>query len=69
MAGNNIKALKRRDFLKGTAAGIACLPALRFSFLAGRSKEELSKVALIKTSERSVGVRETMSLLEFPDIK
>jgi len=69
MAGNNIKTLKRRDFLKGTAAGIACLPALRFSFLAGRSKEGLSKVALFKTSERSVGVRETMSLLEYPAIK
>jgi uncharacterized protein (DUF362 family) len=63
------KILKRRDFLKGTAAGLACLPALRLSPLTGREKQGLSKVALIKTSERDVGVREVMSILDFPAIK
>jgi len=69
MDGNNIKTLKRRDFLKGTVAGLACLPALRFSSLVGKEKGGLSKVALIKTSERSVGVRESMNLLDFPTMK
>lgn len=69
MGNNNIKTLKRRDFLKGTAVGLACLPALRFSSFVGKEKGGLSKVALIKTSERSVGVRETMSLLDFPAMK
>jgi uncharacterized protein (DUF362 family) len=63
------KTLKRRDFLKGTAAGLACLPAFRFSPLTGREKQGLSKVALIKTSERDVGVREAMGMLDFPAMK
>ncbi|UCE39783.1 MAG: DUF362 domain-containing protein [Candidatus Aminicenantes bacterium] len=69
MNDNNIKTLNRRDFLKGTAAGLACLPALRFSSFVGKERGAMSNVALIKTSERSVGVRETMGLLEFPAMK
>ena len=69
MDGKDIKTLKRRDFLKGTAAGLASLPVLRFSSLVGKEKGNMSKVALIRTSERSVGVRETMSLMESPTMK
>lgn len=69
MDGNDIKTLKRRDFLKGTAAGLACLPALKFTSFIGQDKGDMARVALIKTSERSVGVSETMNLLEFPAMK
>jgi uncharacterized protein (DUF362 family) len=62
-------ALKRREFLKGTVAGLAFLPTLRFSSLVGEDKGGMSKVALIRTSERTVGVRETMNLLEYPSMK
>lgn len=66
MECSGLKTLKRRDFLKGSVAGLACLPAIRFSSLVGEEKKKVSKVALIKTSERNVGVRESMNLLEFP---
>lgn len=69
MANDQSKALKRRDFIKGTAVGLACLPAMRFSSLIGEDLGGVSKVALIKTSERNIGVRETMNLLEFPSIR
>ncbi len=64
-----IKTWKRRDFLKGTVAGLACLPALRFSSPIGKEKGGMSKVALVKTSDRNIGVRESLSLLEFPPMK
>ena len=30
------KTIKRREFLKGTMAGLACLPVVRFSSLIGK---------------------------------
>jgi uncharacterized protein (DUF362 family) len=69
MDGKKIKTLKRREFIKGTAAGFACLPALRFSSFIGENGESMSKVALVKTADRSIGVRESMNLLEFPAMK
>jgi len=67
----NIKsnAMNRRDFLKGTATGLAIIPAMRFSSLIGKGKEGTSKIALIRTSERNIGVREVMRLLDFPSMK
>ena len=69
MGGNEIRTLKRREFLKGTATGLACLPALRFSSFFGSEKGRVSKVALVKTANRSIGVQESMNLLEFPAMK
>lgn len=69
MNGIGIKTLKRREFLKGTVAGLACLPAVRFSSLIGKEKKDMSKVALVKTSDRNIGVRESMNLLDFPAMK
>ena len=69
MGGNEIRTLKRREFLKGTATGLACLPAMRFSSFFGREKGRISNVALVKTANRSIGVRESMNLLDFPAMK
>ena len=63
------KTIKRREFLKGTMAGLACLPVVRFSSLIGKEKQGMSKVALVKTSDRNIGVRESMNLLDFPAMK
>ena len=63
------KAMNRRDFLKGTATGLAIIPAMHFSSLIGKGKEGTSKIALIRTSERNIGVREVMRLLDFPSMK
>ncbi len=69
MENEKSNALKRREFLKGTVASLAFLPTLRFSSLVGEDKGGMLRVALIKTSERAVGVRETMNLLEYPSMK
>jgi uncharacterized protein (DUF362 family) len=69
MDGKKIKTLKRREFMKGTAAGLAVLPAFGIKSLFGENKEGVSKIALVKTADRAVGVRESMKLLEFPSMK
>jgi uncharacterized protein (DUF362 family) len=69
MKNDKCRALKRREFLKGTAASLACLPAMRLSSLIGKSTEGMSNVALIKTSERNIGVRESMNLLDISSMK
>ena len=69
MDGYEIKTLKRRDFIKGTAAGLVCFPAIGFSSLLTREKTTTSKVALIKTTDRSIGVRESINLLDFPEMR
>lgn len=58
------KTLNRREFMKETMTSLACLPAFRFFPPAGKEKEGMSKVALVKTSDRSIGVRECMNLLD-----
>lgn len=63
------KSLKRREFLKRSAAGLAFLPTLRISSLLKEKGGEMAEVALIKTSERTIGVRESMSLLNFPEME
>lgn len=63
------RGLNRRDFIKGTMAGLACLPALRVSSFWDAEGGNMTKVALVKTSERSIGVRETMNMLSFPSME
>jgi uncharacterized protein (DUF362 family) len=62
-------ALNRREFIKGSVAGLACLPAMKFSSFLDAKDGNATKVALVKTSERSIGVRETMNMLGFPSMK
>lgn len=69
MDRKKFKTLKRREFMKGTAAGLAVLPAFGIKSLFGENKENISKVALVKTADRSAGVRESMRLLELPSMK
>jgi uncharacterized protein (DUF362 family) len=69
MENKKCNAMKRREFIKGTMAGLAVMPTLRFASPSSKDKKGMSKVALIKTSERDVGVRETMNLLDFRPMK
>ena len=55
--------------MKGAAASLVCLPAMRGSSLTWKATEGTVKVALIKTSERDVGVRETINMLKIPSIR
>ena len=65
MENDKGNAMKRREFLRGTVVGLAVMPTLRFPSPMNKDKKGMSKVALIKTNERDVGVRETINLLDF----
>ncbi len=69
MNKDKTKALKRREFIKGTMAGLACLPIIRRSSFLNQKRGNMTKVALIKTTERNTGVRETMNMLNFPPME
>jgi len=66
---NKYETLNRRDFLRVTAAGLTCLPGLNFTPYLRKERGNMAKVALIKTSDRRIGVREAMGLLDFPGMK
>jgi len=59
--------MKRRDFLKHSAAGAAVLPILGLEFLP--EAEATAKVALVKTEDRAKGIQVAMKLVEVPSPK
>jgi uncharacterized protein (DUF362 family) len=61
--------MKRRDFLKTSVAGLAAVPAMGSGFLAAQGAEKKTKVAVLKTQDRSRGVKEAMRLLDIPSMK
>jgi len=69
MGDEKLGAWDRRRFLKGTVLGLAGIPAARYIPLIRTEKKETAKVALIKTTERKVGVREALNLVVHPDMK
>jgi len=64
MARLDVRPLDRRDFLKGTAAGLVLLPHLDLEGLARRASRRPSAVAVIRTSDRREGVRRAVALLD-----
>ena len=58
------ESLDRRDFLKGAAAGLAVLPHLELTALASRRPRPTTTVALIRTDDRTNGVRRAIALLD-----
>jgi uncharacterized protein (DUF362 family) len=61
--------LNRRDFIKASVAGLAAVPVLRSGFLAAQEKAVKTKIALIKTQDRTAGVQEAFRLLDIPSMK
>ncbi len=68
MCGQDRKILNRREFLKGSVIGLACLPAIDFFPNPTQSKENPSKIILVKTKDRKTGVREVLKLFDYPSI-
>jgi uncharacterized protein (DUF362 family) len=56
--------MDRRDFIRGTAAGLAALPWIDVERLASAVRRGPSTVALIRTSSRPDGVARAMALLD-----
>jgi len=63
MARFDSSALDRRSFLKGAAAGLALLPHADLSKLGFRAARRVTQVAIIRSSNRTEGVRRAMALM------
>jgi uncharacterized protein (DUF362 family) len=59
----------RREFIKGSVYGVASLPAWNLGALKKGKGDQVSKVALVKIKERKQGVKEVLSLLDYPPMK
>ena len=69
MERNKRQTLNRREFIKGSVAGLVTLPALGYNPLLVREKKKMAKVALIQTASREEGVCEALKLVDFPRVK
>jgi len=58
--------MRRREFLRQSAAGATALSILGRGFLSAADAEKAAKVALVKTEDRARGVAEAMKLIAFP---
>jgi uncharacterized protein (DUF362 family) len=61
--------MKRRDFLKQSAAGAAAFSVLSKGFLPTAAAQATAKVALVKTQDRAKGIAEAIKLLSLPSPK
>ena len=61
--------MKRRDFLRQSAAGAAALSVMRQAFASPAEAQTTTKVALVKTQDRAAGILTAMKLLSFPPPK
>jgi uncharacterized protein (DUF362 family) len=61
--------LNRREFVRTVSAGMALLPALGTSGLAGILGPPTSRVAIVRTSDRKRGVKEALALLDLRGVK
>jgi len=62
MARPDVHAMDRRNFLKGTAAGLILFPHLDLGTLARGATRRASTVAVVRTSSRRDGVTRVMAL-------
>ena len=69
MDNNRRQTLNRREFIKGSMAGLATLPVLSYGALISGKKMKKEKVILVKTQNREQGVREVLKLVDFPSVK
>ncbi len=61
--------MDRRRFIKNTAIGAAFLPTFGLGPLLAKKSKKNAKIALIKTSSRTEGVREALRILNVAPIK
>jgi uncharacterized protein (DUF362 family) len=59
----------RREFIKGSALGVASLPTWNLDTLMKGYRDKMSQVALVKIKERKQGVNEVLSLFDFSSMK
>jgi len=60
--------LKRREFIKYSALGVASLPAMGTFSLCGKTGGGKTQIALFKTDDRKEGVRRVLDILKFSSV-
>lgn len=65
----NKSTLNRRDFIKGTVAGFAGLSAVNLHARTGFNSTKKAKIALVKTSDRGIGVDECLKIFSHPPVQ
>ncbi len=58
----------RREFIKGSVVGIASLPAWDLGTLLKGHGNKMPQVALVKIKDRKQGVKEVLSLFDYPSM-
>jgi uncharacterized protein (DUF362 family) len=61
--------MRRRDFLKQSAAGAAAISVLGRAASSALAAETTAKVALVRTEDRAKGIAAAMKLISFPSPK
>ncbi|MFC1728937.1 DUF362 domain-containing protein [candidate division KSB1 bacterium] len=69
MSANSFSSLDRRTFLKSALVGAASLPALKCNIFTAGDAMDPSQVVLIRTIDRTEGVKTALRLLKFPDMQ
>lgn len=69
MSQKRILRVDRREFLKASLVGIASLPILPKRIFGGQSPQGKTMIALIKTQDRSQGVKDVFKLLSLAPAK
>jgi len=69
MKETKIHTLNRRQFIKGSVIGLACLPSFNVLSSKKRVMMKKAKVALFKTVDRKAAVREVMRIFDFPSMR
>lgn len=69
MEENTFRTLKRREFIKYSALGVASLPALGTLPFCGKKGGGKAKIAFVKTEDRKEGVHRVLEPLDFPSVK
>lgn len=61
--------MRRRDFLKQSAAGAAAISVLRSAAPSAAAADQSAKIALVKTNDRAKGIEAALKLITFPSPK
>jgi uncharacterized protein (DUF362 family) len=69
MNKRNGSPLNRREFIKGSVIGLACLPGMDFSSFLEKGKNRKTKIALFKTQDRKQGVSKVLEALDFAPVE
>lgn len=69
MNKRDILTLNRREFIKGSFAGLVSLPGLSFESLIEKSPQKKAKIVLFRTPDRKKGVHEVLKSLNFASVK